>query len=134
MDWKADYNNRPRFVLRPLAARITLNRMSRELVRAKVPVKRRFRLSTASTMTFPRELREAIPVLPTCVGRVLELSSVAGAVSHHPPFGPRVSLKLGVRETGKLKGQFTVRVDLEAEAAKALAETILRMAEQLLKG
>jgi prephenate dehydrogenase len=107
--------------------------MSRELVRAKAPMKRRYSLSTASTMTFPRALREAIPDLPTCVGRVLELSSVAGAVSHHPLFGPRVSLKLGVRETGKLKGQFTVRVDLEAEAAKALAETILRMAEQLSK-
>jgi hypothetical protein len=105
--------------------------MSRALVRAKVPLKRRFGLSTASTMTFPRELREAIPDLPTCVGRVLELSSVAGATSDHPLFGPRVGLKLGVRETGKLKGQFTVRVDLEVEAARALAEAILRMADRL---
>jgi hypothetical protein len=36
-----------------------------------------------------------------------------------------------VRETGKLKGQFTVRVDLEVEAARALAEAILRMADRL---
>ena len=84
-------------------------------------------------MTFPRELREAIPDLPTCVGRVLELSSVAAATSDHPLFGARVSLKLGVRETGKLKGRFTVRVDLEVEAARALAETILGMADRLSK-
>jgi hypothetical protein len=94
-------------------------------------MKRRFGLNNASHMTFPRALRDAIPDLPTCVGRVLELSSVAGATSDNPLYGPRVSLKLGVRETGKLHGQFTVRLDLEAEAAKGLAETILRLAEQL---
>jgi hypothetical protein len=84
-------------------------------------------------MTFPRELRDAIPDLPTCVGRVLELSSISSATSANPLFGPRVSLKLGVRETGKLRGQFTVQLDLEPEAAKALGETILRLAGQLDK-
>jgi preprotein translocase subunit SecB len=85
-------------------------------------------------MTFPRELRDAIPDLPTCLGRVLELSAISGATSDNPLYGPRVSLNLEVRETGKLQGQFTVRLDLEAEAAKGLAETILRLAEQLGKG
>ena len=84
-------------------------------------------------MTFPRELREAIPDLPTCVGRVLELASVSGSASETALFGPRVHLKLGLRETGKLRGQFTVRLDLEAEAARGLGETILRMAERLGK-
>ena len=94
-------------------------------------MKRRFSLNNASHMTFPRELRDAIPDLPTCVGRVLELSSISGATSAQPALRPAGEPQLGVRETGKLRGQFTVRLDLEAEAAKGLGETILRLTEQL---
>jgi hypothetical protein len=90
---------------------------------ARRPVRRNY-------MTFPSELREAIPDLPTYVGRALELSSTEGHASNTRLFGARVHLDFGLRETGKLKGRFTVRMDLEVEAARALAGTILELADR----
>ncbi len=81
-------------------------------------------------MAFPRELREAIPDLPTYVGRVLELDSMSAQPTHTNLFGPRVHLKLVVKETGKLHGEFTVGVDLETESARALAATLAQLADQ----
>jgi len=78
-------------------------------------------------MFFPTELREAIPDLPTCLGRVLDLTSVDG---QNPAMGPPVELKLLVRETGKLTGEFTVTVGLHVEAARAMAEMLNRLADQ----
>jgi hypothetical protein len=86
------------------------------------------RLAPRNYMSFPRELREAIPNLHT--GRVLELESVNGQASNHPLFGPRVSLKLVVKETGKLAGEFVVRMDLQVDAARKLAATISQLADQ----
>jgi len=103
--------------------------MSTHLARTGVPMPRRTR--NRNTMTFPRELRAAIPDLPTCMGRVLQLDSMNGQVSSSRLFGTRVHLKLVVKETGKLKGEFVVRVDLEAEAARALAATLQQLAEQV---
>ncbi|MBZ5624293.1 MAG: hypothetical protein LAQ69_37190 [Acidobacteriia bacterium] len=105
--------------------------MSTELTRTDVPVPRG-RLSR-NTMAFPRELREAIPDLPTYVGRVLELDSMSARPSNNHLFGARVHLSLVVKETGKLKGEFTVRVDLEAESARALAATLTQLADQAEK-
>jgi hypothetical protein len=48
-------------------------------------------------------------------------------------FGPRVHLNLVVKETGKLSGEFTVRVDLEVESARALAATLTQLADQAEK-
>jgi len=45
-------------------------------------------------------------------------------------FGPHVHLSLVVKETGKLKGRYTVRMDLVPEAARRLAETLLKLADQ----
>jgi hypothetical protein len=84
-------------------------------------------------MTFPSELRNAIPDLPTYVGRALELSSTDGQASNTRLFGARVHLNLGLQETGKLKGRFTVRMDLEVEAARALAASILALADRAEK-
>jgi len=81
-------------------------------------------------MAFPRALREAIPDLPTCVGRVLKIDSIDGQTSNSALFGPRVQLKLVVTETGKLTGKFVVRIDLEPEAARALAATLTQLADQ----
>lgn len=105
--------------------------MSTELTRADVPVPRsRF---SRNTMAFPRELREAIPDLPTYVGRVLELDSMSAQPTNTHLFGPRVHLKLVVKETGKLTGEFTVRMDLEVESARALAATLTQLADQAEK-
>ena len=105
--------------------------MSSELIRTDVPVPRG-KLSR-NTMAFPRELREAIPDLPTYVGRVLELDSMSAQPSNTNVFGPRVHVKLVVKETGKLHGEFTVRVDLEVESARALAVTLTQLADQAEK-
>ncbi len=100
--------------------------MGSELTQKKLPTPRR--LARRNYMSFPRELREAIPDLYT--GRVLELESVNGQASNHPLFGPRVSLKLVVKETGKLAGEFVVRLDLQVDAARKLAATLSQLADQ----
>ena len=84
-------------------------------------------------MGFPRELREAIPDLPTCVGRVLQVDAINGDASHTRLCGPRVNLKLVVKETGKLTGEFVIRLDLEPDAARALAGTLTELAERAEK-
>jgi hypothetical protein len=105
--------------------------MSTELTRADVPVPRgRF---SRNTMSFPRELRDAIPDLPTYVGRVLQLDSMSAQPTNTHLFGAHVHLKLLVKETGKLSGEFTVRVDLEVESARALAATLTQLADQAEK-
>lgn len=63
-------------------------------------------------MAFPRELRQAIPNLHT--GRALELDSINGQSCNTLLFGPLVRLKLLVKETGKLSGEFVVRGDFLA--------------------
>ena len=106
--------------------------MSKEIARKGLPARRRWALTT-NTMGFPRELREAIPDLPTCVGRVLKIDSVNGDASNTRLFGPSVHLKLVVKETGKLSGEFVIRMDLEAGTARALSETLAQLAEQAEK-
>jgi hypothetical protein len=75
-------------------------------------------------MAFPRELRDAIP--PLHDGRVLELESISGQASNTPLFGRVVELQLIVKETGKLRGSFTVLMRLQPEAARKLAGTLTR--------
>src|SRR5579859_4020362 len=103
--------------------------MSKEVSRRNVPARRRY-LTPGNTMGFPRELREAIPDLPTCVGRVLKVETINGDATNSPLFGPRVNLKLVVKETGKLKGEFVIRLDLEPEAARGLADTLAQLAQR----
>ena len=91
-----------------------------------------YRLPRRNHMTFPAELRAAIPDLPTCEGRVLQLDSIDGAAVP-ARFGMGVRLRLLVRETGKLKGRFTVVMDLNAEAAHRLGEMLLQLAGRVEK-
>jgi hypothetical protein len=100
--------------------------MSTKLTRKNPPLQHR--LARRSTMAFPRELRAAIPDLHA--GRVLELDSVNGQASNDSLFGRRVSLKLVVKETGKLAGEFVVRMDLQVDAARKLAATLSQLAEE----
>jgi hypothetical protein len=103
--------------------------MSKDLARQSVSARRRYRFSS-NRMTFPRELRDAIPDLPTYVGRVLEISAMDGDSTNHVLFGPQVHLRFVVKETGKLAGEFPIRIDLQADAARTLAATIARLADE----
>ena len=103
--------------------------MGKELARrrnspARTPAHRNY-------MAFPRELRDAIPDLHS--GRSLELDSITGQGSHSPLLGPRVQLKLLVKETGKLRGEFVVRMDLQPDAARKLAAELAHWADHAEK-
>jgi hypothetical protein len=98
--------------------------MARELARKNNPARR---LASRNYMAFPRELREAIPDLHA--GRALELDSISGQSSNTLLLGPRVQLKLLVKETGKLNGQFIVRMDLQPGAARKLATELNKLAD-----
>ena len=78
-------------------------------------------------MAFPRELRHAIPDLHA--GRALELDSINGQSCNTFLFGPLVRLKMLVKETGKLSGQFVVRMDLQPDAARELASQLNKLAD-----
>ncbi len=106
--------------------------MSTELTRTGPPSRRR-PLKNRNTILFPRELRDAIPDLPTYTGRLLELESIDGRIIDNPLFGRSVTVKMVVSESGKLKGKFEVRLGLQPEAARALAETLVQLADQLEK-
>jgi hypothetical protein len=82
------------------------------------------KLRPVNNVTFPRELREAIPEHEPSAGRCLKLESVDAQGAHTVEWGRRVQIKLRVCETGKLSGVFDVWVDVEVEAARALAELI----------
>jgi len=100
--------------------------MSTELTRKNVPARRD--LVRRNTMAFPRELRQAIPDLHA--GRVLELDSINGRTSDIPAFGPPIELRLVVKETGKLTGEFVVVMGLQIDAARKLAATLAELADQ----
>jgi hypothetical protein len=100
--------------------------MGTELTRKNNPLSRR--LARRNSMSFPRELRNAIPDLHA--GRALELDSINGMASNNALFGSLVSLKLLVKETGKLTGKFVVRMDLQADTARQLAATLCQLADE----
>jgi len=81
-------------------------------------------------ITFPQELRDAIPAFEPCRGRVLQLDSIDAAATNADWIGRRVAIKLRCCETGKLDGIFEVSVSLNISAAQALAEVLQTAAEQ----
>ena len=96
--------------------------MGRKLTPNNAPNRR---LPRRNMMAFPRELRGAIPDLHG--GRVLELDSIDGQASNF--FGPLVALRLVVKETGRLSGQFAIRMHLQIDAARELAATLNKLAD-----
>jgi hypothetical protein len=101
--------------------------MSNPLTHGNVPIP----VLRRNYMSFPRELRGAIPELHA--GRALELESINGQSSNIPFAGPLVQLKLLVKETGKLTGQFVIGMALQPDAARELAATLTRLADILDK-
>ena len=79
-------------------------------------------------MFFPRELRDAIPEQHR--GRDLVLDSITAAAAHSLFLGPQVRLKVLAKETGRLSGEFAIVISLEPEAARALAKTLTKLADQ----
>jgi hypothetical protein len=91
-----------------------------------------------NTITFPRELREAIPDYGP---RALVFDAVSGSHYDGAVFsallgkpsasnGARACLKLLVHETGKLDGKFHLHVDLDAETTRALGKFLIDLADQ----
>jgi hypothetical protein len=75
-------------------------------------------------ITFPQELRNAIPAFEPCGGRVLQLDSIDAGATDSEWVGRRIRVKLRCCETGKLDGVFDVLVSLNISAAEALAEVL----------
>jgi hypothetical protein len=81
-------------------------------------------------ITFPQELRNAIPDLEPCRGRVLQLDSIDAGATDSEWVGRRIDVKLRCCETGKLEGVFDVWVSLNISAAEALAEVLKTAADK----
>jgi hypothetical protein len=81
-------------------------------------------------ITFPQNLRDAIPAFEPCRGRVLQLDGIDAAASDSDWIGRRVTVKLRCCETGKLDGIFDVLVSLNISAAEALAEVLKTAADK----
>ena len=104
---------------------------SRSLQRTpRHPARPPWRLPALNTMNFPQALRDAIPTLARCWGRSLVLASITGLTLHDALFGQRVRIKFQVEESGKLKGQFDVWMDIDPAAARGLARTLNQLAEE----
>jgi hypothetical protein len=99
---------------------------AKAIVRARKPL----RLTGRNSMTFPQELRAAIPEARGYSGRVLELDAIDGKVREVALGGPVVHLDLRVQETGNLTGKFTLWMDLQPSAARAFAATLSQMADR----
>jgi hypothetical protein len=99
----------------------------------KAPAQSTRRWLWSNMMSFPQALREAIPTLERCWGRCLILSSITGRSLNSRLLGKRVQIKFQVEESGKLTGKFDVWMDLDPEAARALAHTLTRLAGEAEK-
>ena len=89
-------------------------------------------LEPPNTLSFPHEIRDAIPDLPTC-GRILVLATMDGQTQHTVEFGPRVQMQFLLKETGKLTGVFPVWLDIDVESARGLATALHTLADQAEK-
>jgi hypothetical protein len=92
-----------------------------------------------NTITFPKELKAAIPDYGP---RVLVFDSVSG--SHYDGTSlasmmgrpaadslvARARLELLVHETGKLDGRFNLHVDLDATTTRALGQFLVELADR----
>jgi hypothetical protein len=84
-------------------------------------------------VTFPRELRDAIPEFEPCLGRVLQLERADIGPTDSEWTGRGVSIRLTVCETGKLSGSFDVQVSLNIDAARALGDLLHSAADRASK-
>jgi hypothetical protein len=84
-------------------------------------------------ITFPRELRDAIPNHEPSVGRVLQLESADVTATDTVWTGHRVAVKLTVCETGKLTGSFDIAISLDPHAALSLADLLRNAAERAMQ-
>jgi hypothetical protein len=81
-------------------------------------------------ITFPRELRDAIPEAEPSLGRVLQLAHADVVPTNTAWTGHRVAVKLTACETGNLTGVFDVVVSLNIDAARALADLLQSAADK----
>lgn len=91
------------------------------------------RWNPSNTMNFPQALRDAIPTMSRCWGRCLILAAVTGQALNSRFWGRRVRIKFQVEESGKLTGKFDVWMDVDPAAARGLARTLDRLADEAEK-
>jgi hypothetical protein len=101
------------------------------MVRGSKPAHSRSNWPAPNKMYFPQALRDAItgPELAGC-DRCLLLSAI-DASCQDSIAGERVRLTLRAQETGKLKGAFDIGIDLNADAARALAGSLQELVQRL---
>ena len=96
-----------------------------------------------NTITFPKELKPAIPdygprvlVFDSVSGSHYDGTSIASMIGRPAPdtLVPRTCLELLVHETGKLDGRFSLHVDLDAETTRALGKFLVDLADRAEAG
>jgi len=98
----------------------------------------RSRSDWPNTITFPKELREAIPHYAP---RALVFDAISGAHYDSTAIsnmmgrprsgnGERIRLQLLVHETGKLDGKFNLNADLDTETTRALGKFLIELADR----
>ena len=91
-----------------------------------------------NTITFPKELKSAIPdyaprvlVFDSVSGKHYDGTSIASMMGRVPDSRvARTQIQLLVHETGKLDGKFNLVVDLDAETTRALGQFMIDLANQ----
>ena len=87
-----------------------------------------------NTISFPRDLRHAIPEYGDRLlvfDRVSAVTNQSWAQRAGWPTGTaRAQLSLLAHETGKLDGQFDIGLDLDAKTLRALGEFLIQVADQ----
>jgi hypothetical protein len=90
-----------------------------------------------NTITFPTELRDAIPhyapralVFDSVSGAHYDGNQISALIGRYRVEGARTCLKLQVHETGRLNGEFELLVDMDVETTRALGKYLMDLADQ----
>jgi len=91
-----------------------------------------------NTITFPKELKSAIPdyaarvlVFDSVSGKHYDGTSIASMMGRVPDSRvARTQIQLLVHETGKLDGKFNLVMDQDAETTRALGRFLVELADQ----
>ncbi len=90
-----------------------------------------------NTITFPKELRDAIPhygpralVFDSVDGAHYDGNTISALIGRCRANSARTRLKFLVHETGKLHGEFNLLLDLDAETTRALGKYLMELADQ----
>lgn len=90
-----------------------------------------------NTITFPKELRDAIPdygpralVFDSVDGAPYDGNAISALIGRYRANSARTRLKFLVHETGKLNGEFNLLLDMDAETTRALGKYLIELADR----